>query len=633
MNARSPLGFLTTSPHLAVVFGIDLRTLALFRAALAAVLLVDLLRHFGDLSALYSDFGVVPRAWLTQFDSPWRLSLYFINGSAGVTGALLAVQCAAAAALLLGWRTRGAAIVSFLMWGWLCNRNPLVLIGGDILITCLLFWMCFLPVAARWSIDAALSSTPPPRANLHLSWASAGLLLQVMSTYFYSAFLKSGAEWRPDYTAVYYALNLDRYATPLGTWLLQFPTLLELLTGYVWWLELIGPPLILAAPLLGIRLGQGLRFLLLLAFASLHVGFFLCLELGHFPFVSLSSLTVFLGGWFWDWRARQPSAQRAVTIYYDQDCGFCLRTTQVIRTFLALQNAVILPAQPHPRAKTLLEANWSWVVIDHEDRAHLKWSAFIALLRVSPLLAWLYRPLSAGAFKPLGDAAYDFVGRHRGRFAQLSNGLLAARAVRFEAGPSGQVLAAASLVLIAIWNLCTIQVLPASVQRALTPGFQLLRMDQLWDMFAPYPLKDDGWMVVDGTLANDSTINVLNPDQPVSYDKPYHLSQTHENLRWHTYLGRLSEKGLAAQRLWFGKYLCRSWNADKLNTNREQRLMRFTIDYVVETTPPPGGVFRPERRRLWQHECFQKRPLAAATPDKGTDIPTSAASPLMTNPP
>ena len=176
---RSTLPWLAaTRPALAAVFGIDLRTLALFRAVLATVLLVDLLRHFGDLNGLYTDFGVMPRAWLVQFDSPWRLSLYLLNGSALVTGGLLAVQCAAAAALLLGWRTRLATLVSFFMWGWLCNRNPMVLIGGDLLMACLLFWACFLPLAARWSLDAALSTTAPPREPQHLSWASAGLLLQ-----------------------------------------------------------------------------------------------------------------------------------------------------------------------------------------------------------------------------------------------------------------------------------------------------------------------------------------------------------------------------------------------------------------------------------------------------------------------
>lgn len=132
----------------------------------------------------------------------------------------------------------------------------------------------------------------------------------------------------------------------------------------------------------------------------------------------------------------------------------------------------------------------------------------------------------------------------------------------------------------------------------------MLRIDQLWNMFAPYPLKDDGWMVVEGKLADGETVNVMRPDAAVDFGKPYQLSQTHENLRWHTYLGRLAEREFANNRLWFAKYLCRRWNADKLVANREQRLMQFKIHYVIERTAPPGRPPATERQVLWQHECF-----------------------------
>ena len=591
-------------PRLHAVFGIDLRTLALFRVMLAGVLLFDLLRRFCDLTALYSDQGVLPRSWLVQIDVPWHWSLYLANGTPLITGLLLAVQVLAALALLLGWRTRLATVLSWLMWGWLCNRNPLVLIGGDLLMACLLFWACFLPTGARWSVDAALAPAPPPRDHRHLSWASAGLLLQVMSVYFFSAILKNGVEWTRDYTAVYYALSLDGYATPIGQWLLNFPELMKGLTLYVWWLELLGPPLILLAPLLGARLGTPLRATLMFAFIAMHLGFLLCLALGHFPFVSFASLSVFLGAWFWDWRTRQPRVQRSVTLYYDQDCGFCRKTCLLLRGLLGLQRAEIRPAQAHPRAKALLESNNSWVVIDHEDRAWLKWAAFLALLRVSPIFGWLARPLSAAWLVTPGTAAYDFVGRHRGAFAALSARLLPERQERFEPGPGWQKLAAVAVVLVALWNLGSVQLIPKDVFRSLAPPIQLLRLDQFWDMFAPYPYKDDGWMLIEGRLANGETVNVLHPERPLNYQKPAHLSGSHRNIRWHTYLGRLTQKEFANNRVWLAKYLCRNWNADKLDQDREQRLMEFQINYVVETTPPPGEPLRTEQRTLWTHECF-----------------------------
>ena len=232
--------------RLPLMFGIDLRTLALFRAALGVVLFVDLCCRVGDAGSFYSDGGVLPRSWLAAYGESWRASLYLANGQAWFAIALLALQAVAALALLLGWRTRLAALLCFVLEASLLNRNELVLTSGDGLLACLLFWSLFLPLGARWSVDAALSRTPAPLQNQYLSWASAALLLQVLSVYFFGAVLQSGAEWWPDGSAVYYALQLDRSATPVAVWLRQYPDLLTALTWFVRTLELLGPLLALS---------------------------------------------------------------------------------------------------------------------------------------------------------------------------------------------------------------------------------------------------------------------------------------------------------------------------------------------------------------------------------------------------
>jgi hypothetical protein len=195
----------------AEIFGIDLRTLALFRFALGTLLAFYALNRMPDALAFYTDWGVLPRHWLLQTEDAWsRLSLYFINGDPWFAFLLLFATFLCAVALALGYRTRGAAILLFVLFASLANRNPIVLIGGDGLLACLLFWAMFLPLGARWSVDAALSRTPPPAAHAHVSWASAGLILQVLSVYFFSAILKDATDWWPDGTAVYYTMELIR---------------------------------------------------------------------------------------------------------------------------------------------------------------------------------------------------------------------------------------------------------------------------------------------------------------------------------------------------------------------------------------------------------------------------------------
>ena len=156
--------------RLAAAFGIDLRTLALFRVVLGAVLLHDSLRRFADLRAFYSDDGLMPRAWLTALEGPLRFSLHAASGGMAWPALLLAIASLAAFCLMIGHRARLAAGISWLLLASLNTRNPLVLIGGDYLMVCLLFWTMFLPVSARYSADAVLARNTPPASNTHVSW-------------------------------------------------------------------------------------------------------------------------------------------------------------------------------------------------------------------------------------------------------------------------------------------------------------------------------------------------------------------------------------------------------------------------------------------------------------------------------
>src|SRR5437762_3355394 len=59
-------------------FSLDLRSLALFRVALAVILLVDLGIRYTDLEMHYADGGIAPRATGELF---WTGSVHSLNGS------------------------------------------------------------------------------------------------------------------------------------------------------------------------------------------------------------------------------------------------------------------------------------------------------------------------------------------------------------------------------------------------------------------------------------------------------------------------------------------------------------------------------------------------------------------------
>jgi predicted DCC family thiol-disulfide oxidoreductase YuxK len=599
--------FSTLSPRIAERFTIDLRSLALFRVALATVLIGELSLRFLDIGAFYTDLGLLPRDLLIQTDGTWRLSLFLASGHALWSWLLIAVAWLAAVAMWFGWRTRAAVLVLFVIIGSLQGRNPLLLIGGDMLIMCLLFWSLFLPLAARWSVDAAVARTPPPVENRYCSFATAGLLIQVVSVYFFSAVLKSGHDWWPDGTAVYYALELQRYATPLGRWLQQFDLLTQGLTWFVYFLEWLAPVLVFA-PIAH----RSLRFIAMLLLMLMHVGFWLCLELGHFPFVSLASLTVLAGGWIWDALDQRLNCGRDLRIYYDRDCGFCLASCHLLRSFLILPHARIEAAQDTPRAKALMEAHWSWVVIDRDNTAHLKFEAFIALLKASPLLRWVSPLLSLRPMVAIGTRVYDSVANSRGEVAGTTAWLWQSRDVRFIPGRALQAMAGAFVIAVLAWNLATIQVLPKGVMSALAPSFRTLRIDQLWDMFAPQPSRLDGWTVFPGELENGQRVDVLKPRQALDWNRPARPNQ-HENVRWHTLRWRLL--ALRSEPLFegYGRYLCREWNR---RATPGERLLRFDMVFVIERSRPRGEAREAERQTAWRHHCVApEAPAELLLPD------------------
>ena len=228
------------------VFGVDLRTLALFRVCLGLWVVADLVNRAEFLVAHYTDFGVLPRAAAIAYLSPWRFSIHLINGSAWFQAMVFIVAGLCALSLVAGYRTRIVAVASWFLLLSLQNRNPILLQGGDNLALMLLFWGMFLPLGARFSIDAAMNASTAAVPDRYFSVATMALLIQCMSVYFFSAFHNSGVEWIPDGTAIYYTLHAESFAAPLGIWLRQFEALTQGLTYIVWWLELLGPIVIFA---------------------------------------------------------------------------------------------------------------------------------------------------------------------------------------------------------------------------------------------------------------------------------------------------------------------------------------------------------------------------------------------------
>lgn len=288
------------------LFGIDLRSLALFRIGVGAMVLGDIVSRSFDLRAFYSDSGVLPRSALATEPLASLLSLHMLGGSAFYQACLFLLTGIAALALILGYRSRLANFACWLLMTSLHLRNPLIHQSGDILLQLYLFWGLFLPLGARFAIDRCRESAGRQRQPGRIfSGASAALLLQICFVYWFAAINKTGEPWR-DGSALFYVFHLDSLTKPFGRGLLEHPGLLSFLTRFTFWLECLGPLLAFVPFLTGF-----IRALIVLAFIGFHLGMLLCLNLGPFPYISIVGWLAFLPAGLWDRLLKIPPNEAA----------------------------------------------------------------------------------------------------------------------------------------------------------------------------------------------------------------------------------------------------------------------------------------------------------------------------------
>ena len=300
-SSEEPVQARPSAPRLSLygiaekIFGIDVRSLALFRIFLALILIGDLLYRAQDLEAHYTDGGILPIALVSVYQQQhWWWTIHTLHPALPLEIVLFVVAGLFALSLLVGYRTRTVSVACWALLISLQNRNTMVLTGGDTMLRALAFWAMFLPLGLCWSVDRALDKTDAPMPERVFSVGSAALIVQLGIVYLFGALLKTGPTWRTDYTAIYYALSIDQFTTPLAKILLHYPDILKPLTFFAWHLELLAPFLILTS-----AFSQSLRVAVVLTYMGFHIALGLCLELGLFPIIGALAWTVLLPDTFW----------------------------------------------------------------------------------------------------------------------------------------------------------------------------------------------------------------------------------------------------------------------------------------------------------------------------------------------
>lgn len=284
-------------------FDVDTRSLAAFRIALGAVILLDLFHRAGRLRLFYTSEGVYPIAvHETVHGSAGIVSIHALAGEYRFQAALFALAGLFAVAFAVGYRTKLVGVLSLVFLFSLHIRNPMVLNGGDRLLRVLLFVALLTPLGERWSVDALRRGEA---RNTATGVGTAALLIQPLAVFTSNAIQKHGGEYWYSGDAVELALYDTTMATGFGAMLLDAPILLTFLT-YGWVFLLAG-----AVPLLLLSAGR-VRTLAVSVYLAAFAGMALSLSVGLFPFVLAASVLPFLPGSVWDQLARwvpRPDSQ------------------------------------------------------------------------------------------------------------------------------------------------------------------------------------------------------------------------------------------------------------------------------------------------------------------------------------
>lgn len=525
---------------------IDLRSLALFRMALGLLVAVDAFRRGLDLNYFYTDAGVLPRA--VAIDelgfSAFFWSLYYVNGQAWWAGGLLLLTLLCGFSLMLGYRTRLATVLTWVLVLSVQNRNPLVLGDGDTLVRLLLFWSIFLPLGAKWSLDqfhrpAKLQeeSASTPQLMQVCSLASLALLLQVIYVYFFSALLKQSPDWIPDGSALLVAFSHPFYATSLGQSLVAYPEFLKGLTYLVYYSELILPWLVFLPFFNG-----PIRTFVVVYFLGFHLlGVGLTLHVGLIIWAAAVAWLVFLPAWFWE------------------SCVPALGKTPVISYLVQLIESL------------------------SENVAQLALGTDRAIRTVDNYEA---RPLTE-RFPPGLATILDSVTGCLVLLALVYVTLWNCRTVEYMHNRMNRDQPDATLV----------QTILPSHYNAIG---DLLRIGQYWNNLAPRPDRKGGYFIIKGETFLGDPIYPFRRVASNLPEGPESSAAGFPNELWRHYFERFRQRSAEAQRRAFGRYLTKTYNGRR---PLDEAMKSFTIQYV-ETFTGPNGQQHVSTKTLWQHRCY-----------------------------
>jgi len=265
-------------------FTLDARSLAAFRIGVGCVLVADCLLRTRDFRLMFTPDGMFPLETLARYHGdPTIWSLAFLHDRSWWAALVLGLEGMAGVAVAIGYRTRLATILAWVAVVSVIRRTSPATNAGDVWFACQIFWAMFLPLGARWSVDAARTTAADPgrpKIGRVCSVASAALILQLVAVYLGAGLSKCNSSWFAG-EALSHALSVHDHGTPLGMHLGGIDWIARPLQWGVLLGELALPLLLVALPRPAIRAG------IVALFIAFHAIIWLTMTVGLFAAIGI----------------------------------------------------------------------------------------------------------------------------------------------------------------------------------------------------------------------------------------------------------------------------------------------------------------------------------------------------------
>ena len=575
----------------------DTLPLGLFRIVFSAILAWVYIDMVPDAGAFYSDAGILPRSTVIDHGRAARFSLLDTVGSVWGAYAFLFAGIAISLVLLLGYRARLMAVLSFLWLLSLHERNLVPLDGADTVMRVLAFWLMFCPVERALSLDSVLAAYKGrPLSRTGPAFGFRLLQLQFAVIYLYAAWEKMPGQRWPEGSALHYVLNLgEMWARPAAMLFASSPTFCYWGTIATLVFEVSFLPLVFL-PYFQPRL----KTLALATGTAFHAGIAVTLKVGWFSYLMPACYAMYFEP---RWIERLGAAVRsrtrrpAATLEVDPTSAVPLGWARVVRRLDWFGRVRVVDENPSAANRLALA--------DRRGRLHVDAEAVAALTGLLPLL-WPLRPLLAlpgvhAALERLFEReAHRAEVRARLAHVPSLDGSVLPATLRKTALWSARALLAVLFVGAVTYGIADLLRIPLA--RFVSAPIQAVGLWQAWGMFAPEPWHVEGHIYTLAVLEDGARIDLTeaglahggwNPSKP--YYKATYFS------RWNKVIETLVEPNAEP----YAHEYC-AWVAQEYNRERRPgspRLKAVEVHWLRRPVPPPGvppGEFRDEL--LWVHE-------------------------------